>query len=172
MELLCGIIPEDHPGLIRPYRKMYQAYTHSADRDRQIFCLEKAAQAGDRECMGLLGVMLLRDDRPQEGLLWLERAVRLNDIPSTRILGQLYLGSKVLHRDLKKGLYLLNQAASQSDPEANRLLGQIYLGHSKQTAGRISIDPRLALEYLCKAKSLGATGTAALIREAESLLML
>lgn len=166
LELQLGLLPEDHPDMIQPYRSIARLYAGLKRPHQQIVYLHKAARCGDLDSMRQLGTALLLNEQYQDGLHWLDQAVRRKDIHATYIMGRLRLGSNALPRDLKQAIPMLEQAAQRNHPMANQVLGQLFLSRSPDAP----FDPRRALDHLLTARNLGAHVDDALIREAQDLL--
>lgn len=169
LELKTRRRPADHPSLIAPYRNVAQVYARLGDKAQQRQYLHQAARAGDLEAMRSLGELHIVEKRFDEGIALLSQALRQGDPGAAYDLGQLYLGSPAVPRDLKRGIRLLEQAAGGDHLKANQRLGRIFLGCDPKTRDEVEVDPQRALGYLQRARQLGAEGEEPLIEQARTL---
>lgn len=105
----------------------YATDRHVYDPAKAQHWLERAANAGDAQSMGLLAVQMLSHRNDVDGYgRWMEKAAEAGYEDAAVILADAYMQGKPLARDYSKGLYWSGKLAEKNNPKGHTWLGVIY----------------------------------------------
>ena len=130
-----------------------------------IYLVNHLAQNGDSAAQALIGAILVRDERYEEAIRWLNLSTRSGNVLSTLMLARIFqVQARSLEGDLREealdvALDHYLRAIAQGSDEAMYVLGQLYLsgmyGDDNKPSGLALLYQAAALDNTAAMLSLG-----------------
>jgi len=130
-----------------------------------IYLVNKLAQGGDSAAQALIGAILVRDERFEDAIRWLNLSTRSGNVLSTLMLARIFqvqarsLDGELRDEALEVALDHYLRAIAQGSDEAMYVLGQLYLsgmyGEDNQTSGLALLFQSADLENTSAMLALG-----------------
>ncbi|CAO3591813.1 unnamed protein product [Absidia cylindrospora] len=121
------------------------------DLDKAKEYYQSSADQGFVDAQAALGICLVEQDQTQQGIVWLKRAITMNNTRALLKFGMMHETGQGIPKDQEKALHYYKVAAYQDDPVAHYVLGV----HYRLGEGLLEQDHQLAAKHLIRSARAG-----------------